>query len=193
MRTISGMHKNFCGESTPFYLFHQEAPPRILFIPQAKLIVLLRDPWNGLCLSTSIPSGLSWKPFRWSRRWPRNPHGCSAVNLPSAGAQLREPKPISRAIGQISRAVPAGAAAGAAKRALLCDPRDLAKDRTLYWAVLLLSSDQAEIQYGPWRTQQWRKQSEQTCAINWSTQRMGFDSATDSAGTGPERNSSNTS
>ena len=35
----------FCGESTPFYLFHQEAPPRIhSLIPQAKLIVLLRDP-----------------------------------------------------------------------------------------------------------------------------------------------------
>ena len=34
-----------CGESTPFYLFHQEAPQRIhSLIPQAKLIVLLRDP-----------------------------------------------------------------------------------------------------------------------------------------------------
>ena len=35
----------YCGESTPFYLFHQEAPQRIHnLIPQVKLIVLLRDP-----------------------------------------------------------------------------------------------------------------------------------------------------
>ena len=34
-----------CGEITPFYLFHPEAPGRIqALLPQAKLIVLLRDP-----------------------------------------------------------------------------------------------------------------------------------------------------
>ena len=34
-----------CGEITPFYLFHPEAPSRIhTLLPQAKLIVLLRDP-----------------------------------------------------------------------------------------------------------------------------------------------------
>ena len=34
-----------CGEISPFYLFHPEAPGRIhSLLPQAKLIVLLRDP-----------------------------------------------------------------------------------------------------------------------------------------------------
>jgi hypothetical protein len=34
-----------CGEITPYYLFHPEAPQRIhALLPQARLIVLLRDP-----------------------------------------------------------------------------------------------------------------------------------------------------
>ena len=34
-----------CGEITPFYLFHPEVPKRIkALLPQARLIVLLRDP-----------------------------------------------------------------------------------------------------------------------------------------------------
>jgi hypothetical protein len=34
-----------CGEITPYYLFHPEAPARIqMLLPQARLIVLLRDP-----------------------------------------------------------------------------------------------------------------------------------------------------
>ena len=34
-----------CGEITPFYLYHPEAPNRIKsIIPNAKLIILLRDP-----------------------------------------------------------------------------------------------------------------------------------------------------
>lgn len=34
-----------CGDITPYYLFHPAAPPRIrALVPQARLIVLLRDP-----------------------------------------------------------------------------------------------------------------------------------------------------
>ena len=37
--------KQICGEITPYYLFHPEAPQRIhALIPKARLIVLLRDP-----------------------------------------------------------------------------------------------------------------------------------------------------
>ena len=34
-----------CGEITPYYVFHPQAPQRIhALLPQAKLILLLRDP-----------------------------------------------------------------------------------------------------------------------------------------------------
>ena len=37
--------QQICGEITPFYLFHPEAPQRIhQLLPEARLIVLLRDP-----------------------------------------------------------------------------------------------------------------------------------------------------
>ena len=39
--------QQLCGEITPYYVFHPEAPKRISqLLPQAKLIVLLRDPVN---------------------------------------------------------------------------------------------------------------------------------------------------
>jgi hypothetical protein len=39
------MHRAQCGESTPYYLFHPHAPQRAAeTIPEAKLIVLLRNP-----------------------------------------------------------------------------------------------------------------------------------------------------
>jgi hypothetical protein len=37
--------EQLCGEITPYYLFHPEVPQRIVnLIPQARLIILLRDP-----------------------------------------------------------------------------------------------------------------------------------------------------
>ena len=41
----AALPQQICGEITPFYLFHPEAPQRIhRLLPDAKLIVLLRDP-----------------------------------------------------------------------------------------------------------------------------------------------------
>jgi hypothetical protein len=44
-RYASAGRQQFCGEITPYYLFHPEAPQRIYaLLPRIRIIVLLRDP-----------------------------------------------------------------------------------------------------------------------------------------------------
>lgn len=76
-----------CGDITPYYLFHPQAPRRIrALLPAAKLIVLLRDPVER-CLSQyfhSVQLGLEDLPLQEAL-------AAEATRLAGAEAVLRQP------------------------------------------------------------------------------------------------------
>jgi lipopolysaccharide transport system ATP-binding protein len=55
----NGVERAICGEATPNYLGHPDAPARLhRVVPDARLLVLLRE-----------PGARAWSQFRWSKRW----------------------------------------------------------------------------------------------------------------------------
>jgi len=58
-----GAERAICGEATPNYLSHPDAAERLHgVVPDAKLIVLLRE-----------PGARAWSQYRWSTRWSDEP------------------------------------------------------------------------------------------------------------------------
>lgn len=76
-----------CGDITPYYLFHPEAPARIRrLLPNAKLIVLLRDPVDRVLSQYfhSLQLGLEDLPLEEAL-------GAEAERLAGAERELRRP------------------------------------------------------------------------------------------------------
>jgi len=83
----NGGQRALCGEATPNYFCHPDAPARLrAVVPDARLILLLREPGER-----------AWSQFRWSMHWGGEPLDfggalrAEADRLPDRFASMRRP------------------------------------------------------------------------------------------------------